>query len=99
MVRGVERAVIPNPIIIPPAIINAKVTVSEANLPLIQDAATEAGKTVEQYVSEALDRGQNIVSIANDRAIQAFSRLPQTGVIPAEILAESRRTAAAKEPV
>jgi hypothetical protein len=78
------------------AVITAKITVTESQLPLVQDAALEAGKTIEQFVSEAIDRGQNISSIANDRAIQAFYRLQQAGTVPAEILAESRRVATAK---
>jgi hypothetical protein len=80
------------------ATITTQITVPEAQLPLIQDAATEQGKSVSEFLSAAIGNGQSIQGIANDRANQAWWRLQQAGEIPAEVLAESRRHAEANAP-
>lgn len=80
------------------ATITTQITVPEAQLPFIQDAATEQGKSVSEFLSVAINNGQSVQSIANDRAQQAWYRLQQAGEIPAEVLAESRRHAEANAP-
>lgn len=80
------------------ATIPTQITIPEPILPLIQDAATEKGQPIETFVGEAISRGESIQGIANDRKFQAQNRLDQKGVIPAEVLAESRRFAEANAP-
>jgi hypothetical protein len=77
------------------AIITTQITVTEAQLPLIQDAATEAGKSPAEFLGDVIKNGQSLQQICNDRANQAFWRLNQSGEIPKEIFAESRRQAEA----
>lgn len=78
--------------------ITATITIPDAIAPLIQDAATQAGQDLPTFVGAAVNNGQNLQGIANDRANQAFWRLQQAGTVPAEILAESRRFAVANAP-
>lgn len=65
---------------------------------LLADIATEQGKTLEVFVAGAIQAGQSLSGLANDRAQQAYFRLQQAGNIPAEVLAESARVAAANAP-
>lgn len=80
------------------AIVTTQITVPEAILPLIEDAATEQGQTIEVFLGSALANGQSPRGIANDRLQQAFWRLQAREVHPAEVLAESRAHALANAP-
>ena len=80
------------------AIVTTQITVPEALVPLIEDAATEQGKTIEVYLGDAIANGQSVQGIANDRSWQAYQRLQQAGSILAEVIAESRRHALANAP-
>lgn len=71
------------------ATFNTPVNVPDNLLPLIEHAAKQEGKTVPTYLSERLQQGHSVQSIANDRAFQALSRLMQRNEVPAEIVAES----------
>ena len=70
--------------------ISITINVPDAILPLVQDAAAEAGQTVPDLLAARLTNGQSVQSIANDRAQQAFWRLMSRSEIPAEVLAESQ---------
>ena len=80
------------------AIVTTQITVPEAILPLIEDAATEQGQTIDVFLGAELANGQSPRSIANDRLQQAFYRLQARDVHPSEVLAESRAHALANAP-
>ena len=74
------------------------VALTEAQKALLTNIATEQGKTIEAVVTAAIQNGQSLAGLANDRALQAYFRLQQAGTIPAEVLAESARVAAQNAP-
>lgn len=71
------------------------ISIDETRYALLQDLATEAGKSVESYCSERLSEGANLSAVANDRANQVFWSMVAAGSLPSEVLAESAARAKA----
>lgn len=78
--------------------ITAQITVTDVQETFLRHQAVEAGKTVEEVVTNAIANGQSIQGIVNDRAQQAYWRLANVGNYPAEVIAESLRQAEASAP-